>query len=246
MRFDAFWIAHRGGGGAPENTLAAFRHAYAAGFRAFECDVQVSRDGIPFLLHDATLQRTSDGRGVAARQPWSRLRRLHADRWRGRLGGVEPLPRLDAVLAFAAARRAWLNLELKPAPGEARRVALAVAREVARWRRRHPDAPPPLLSSFSIAALRAARGELARMRSPLPLALLADTFDAALIDRALRLGAAALHLHWRAITPARARAIQDAGLQLRAYTVNRAASAARLRALGVSGVFTDRVDLPAR
>ena len=245
MRFDAFWIAHRGGG-APENTLAAFRHAYAVGFRAFECDVQVSRDGIPFLLHDATLQRTSDGRGVAARQPWSRLRRLRADRWRGRLGGVEPLPRLDAVLAFAAARCVWLNLELKPAPGEARWVALAVAREVARWRRRHPDAPPPLLSSFSIAALRAARGELARMRSSLPLALLADTFDAALIDRALRLGAAALHLHWRAITPARARAIHDAGLQLRAYTVNRAASAARLRALGVSGVFTDRMDLPAR
>ena len=245
MRFDAFWIAHRGGG-APENTLAAFRHAYAVGFRAFECDVQVSRDGIPFLLHDTTLQRTSDGRGVAARQPWSRLRRLHADRWRGRLGGVELLPRLDAVLAFDAARRAWLNLELKPAPGEARWVAMAVTREVARWRRRHPDAPPPLLSSFSIAALRAARGELARMRSPLALALLADTFDAALVDRALRLGAAALHLHWRAITPARAHAIHDAGLQLRAYTVNRVASAARLRALGVSGVFTDRVDLPAR
>jgi len=246
MRFDAFWIAHRGGGGAPENTLAAFRHAYAAGFRAFECDVQVSRDGIPFLLHDATLQRTCDGRGVAARQPWSRLRRLHADRWHGRLGGVEPLPRLDAVLAFAAARRAWLNLELKPALGEARWVAMAVVREVARWWRQHPDAPPPLLSSFSIAALRAARCELTRMRSPLPLALLADTFDAALVARAQRLGAAALHLHWRAITPARVRAIHDAGLLLRAYTVNRAASAARLRALGVGGVFTDRVDLPAR
>ena len=53
------WIAHRGAGRlAPENTLAAFRTGAAHGFRAFECDVKLSADGVPFLLHDATLERS--------------------------------------------------------------------------------------------------------------------------------------------------------------------------------------------
>ena len=56
------WIAHRGAGKlAPENTLAAFRLGASHGYRMFECDVKLSADGIPFLLHDATLERTSNG-----------------------------------------------------------------------------------------------------------------------------------------------------------------------------------------
>ena len=67
------WIAHRGAGKlAPENTLAAFRLGAAHGYRAFECDVKLSADGVPFLLHDATLQRTSSGHGVAGKLDWSR------------------------------------------------------------------------------------------------------------------------------------------------------------------------------
>ena len=61
------WIAHRGAGKlAPENTLAAFRLGAAHGFRAFECDVKLSADGVPFLLHDAELDRTTSGHGLAA------------------------------------------------------------------------------------------------------------------------------------------------------------------------------------
>ena len=73
------WIAHRGAGKlAPENTLAAFRVGASHGYRAFECDVKLSADGVPFLLHDTTLQRTTDGHGVAGDRPWSELARLDA------------------------------------------------------------------------------------------------------------------------------------------------------------------------
>lgn len=73
------WIAHRGAGRlAPENTLAAFRVGAAHGYRAFECDVKLSADGIPFLLHDATLQRTTSGHGNAALLSWAELARLDA------------------------------------------------------------------------------------------------------------------------------------------------------------------------
>ena len=63
------WIAHRGAGKlAPENTLAAFKLGASLGYRMFECDVKLSADGVPFLLHDATLDRTTNGHGVAGQQ----------------------------------------------------------------------------------------------------------------------------------------------------------------------------------
>ncbi|MEY3273561.1 MAG: cytoplasmic glycerophosphoryl diester phosphodiesterase UgpQ [Pseudomonadota bacterium] len=73
------WIAHRGAGKlAPENTLAAFRLGAAHGYRAFECDVKLSADGVPFLLHDTTLKRTTPARGTAGDRPWAELSRLDA------------------------------------------------------------------------------------------------------------------------------------------------------------------------
>lgn len=245
--FNLRWIAHRGGGdAAPENTLAAFHAGYAAGFRAFECDVRLSADGVPFLLHDATLARTTDARGAAAGRRWADLRKLDAGAWYGARFRGEALASLDAVLDFAAARRVWLNLELKPAPGAAARTGVVVATRVTRWLREQPRVPAPLLSSFSPRALRAARVALAQRQTQLPLALLCAHYDARVLRSACALGASALHLHWRALSAARARTIHDAGLALRVYTVNRAPTATRLLAAGVEGMFTDRLDLPPR
>ena len=79
------WVAHRGAGKqAPENTLAAFRLGAALGYRAFECDVKLSADGVPFLLHDATLERTTSGRGTAGDLPWAALSQLDAGSWHSR------------------------------------------------------------------------------------------------------------------------------------------------------------------
>ena len=70
------WIAHRGAGKlAPENTLAAFKLGARHGYRMFECDVKLSSDDVPFLLHDSTLERTTSGHGTAGEQPWSALAR---------------------------------------------------------------------------------------------------------------------------------------------------------------------------
>ena len=86
-----FWIAHRGAGKlAPENTLAAFRVGASHGYRAFECDVKLAADGVPFLLHDATLRRTTNGHGRAADLSWSELARLDAGSWHSRAYAGEP------------------------------------------------------------------------------------------------------------------------------------------------------------
>ena len=112
------WIAHRGAGKlAPENTLAAFRLGASFGFRAFECDVKLSGDDVPFLLHDAALERTTSGAGTAANKPWAELSRLDAGRWHGRMYAGEPPPTLDAITAFCRANGYALNIEIKPIAG---------------------------------------------------------------------------------------------------------------------------------
>ena len=86
------WIAHRGAGKlAPENTLAAFRLGAQHGYRMFECDAKLSADGVPFLLHDATLERTTNGRGTGGELPWSALAQLDAGSWHSRAYAGEPL-----------------------------------------------------------------------------------------------------------------------------------------------------------
>src|SRR5690349_23827271 len=162
-----FWIAHRGAGKlAPENTLAAFRVGASHGYRAFECDVKLSRDGVPFLLHDATLERTTNGHGAAADLDWEDLSRLDAGGWHGRVTAGEPPASLAAIARYCRANSHALNIEIKPSPGREAETGDAVARAAENlWR---GASTPPLLSSFRTASLAAARAAV----PDLPRALL--------------------------------------------------------------------------
>jgi glycerophosphoryl diester phosphodiesterase len=232
------WIAHRGAGKlAPENTLAAFRLGAAHGYRMYECDVKLSADGVPFLLHDATLERTSNGRGVAGEQPWHALSQLDAGSWHSRACAGEPLPTLQAIAAYCLRNNHLLNIEIKPTPGSERHTGEVVARSAAQlWAGAHV---PPLLTSFQVDALEGARSAAPQ----LPRGLLLDTLREGWLEQALALGCVAMvcnHTLWDAATLAQARV---AGLRCLCYTVNDAETAGRLLALGVDGIITDRVDL---
>ena len=230
------WIAHRGAGRlAPENTLAAFALGHAQGYRMFECDVRLSADGHPFLLHDDRLERTTDGAGEALALNWAALSRLDAGAWHSPRFAGERLPTLRAVLAFCAHHDCALNVELKPAPGDARRTGAVVAAEIARdW----TGALPPLLTSFDTSALEAA----AEAAPALPRGLLLERFAAGWRETAQRLGCVAVVAEHKAWTPQSATAARSAGLCTLAYTVNDDAQASRLLALGLDGLITDRVD----
>ena len=230
------WIAHRGAGKlAPENTLAAFRVGAAHGFRAFECDVKLSADGVPFLLHDATLQRTTSGRGPAAALTWSELSRLDAGGWHGRAYAGEPLASLDAVARFCLRNAFALNLEIKPSPGAERDTGRAVAKAAALWA---SEAPPPLLSSFRADALEGAR----EAAPALPRALLLDSLRGGWLDEARALGCVAVVFEYALVDANVLGALRGAGLRGCAYTVNDPAEARRLDALGIDGIITDAVD----
>ena len=231
------WIAHRGAGRlAPENTLAAFRLGAAHGWRAFECDVKLSADGLPFLLHDATLERTTNGTGVAGDRPWSELSRLDAGGWHSRGYAGEPMPTLDAIAAYLLRNGFRLDLEIKPTPGVERRTGEVVA---AHCRRLWTGQPvPPLLSSFQPESLAGARDAAPE----LPRALLVDALGDGWLDTASRLGCVAVILNFRLVDAALVERVRAAGLRTLCYTVNEAEDARRLLAAGVAGLITDAVD----
>ena len=231
------WIAHRGAGKlAPENTLAAFRLGAAHGYRAFECDVKLSADGVPFLLHDATLERTTSATGTAADQPWTALSQLDAGGWHSRQFAGEPLPSLQAIAAFVLRNHFQLNLEIKPTPGAETLTGRVVAEHAARlWA---GAAVPPLLSSFRPDALAAAAGAA----PALPRALLLDTLWSGWQRVAASLGCAAIVTN-HTLMDARLLALaRQAGWRAMVYTVNEAADAQRLLALGIDGLITDAID----
>jgi glycerophosphoryl diester phosphodiesterase len=232
------WVAHRGAGKlAPENTLAAFRLGAAHGYRMFECDVKLSADGVPFLLHDATLERTSNGQGTAGAQPWHTLSLLDAGSWHSRAYAGETLPTLQAVAHYCLRNGHDLNIEIKPTPGTERQTGEVVARMAQQlWQ----GAPvPPLLTSFQPEALEGARATAPE----LPRGLLLDSLREGWLEQALALSCQAVvckYTLWDPHTLARA---QGAGLRALCYTVNEEAAAQALLGLGVDGIITDRVDL---
>ena len=232
------WVAHRGAGKlAPENTLAAFRRGAAHGYRMFECDVKLSQDDVPFLMHDATLGRTTSGQGVGGEQGWQALSQLDAGAWHSRAFAGEPLPTLENVARYCLANGHLLNIEIKPTPGTEFHTGAVVARDAARlWA---GTAVPPLLTSFDTEALEGARST----QPELPRGLLLDMPTQGWIETALRLGCVAIvcnHGLWNAATVTQAK---SAGFRCLSYTVNDEWAAQRLLDLDTDGIITDRVDL---
>jgi glycerophosphoryl diester phosphodiesterase len=202
-------LAHRGDWRvAPENSLAALEAAMRVpGCDGVEFDVRLSRDGVPVLLHDATLARVQ-------RRP-DRVEALTATEL-----ADAGIPRLDEVLA--ALPGAWLDVELKGRHGDATAEALRAARG---------EAPgDAVVSSFEPSALGAIRDRLPGWGRWLN----AEDLAPATISLAVGLGCRGVSALWPAITPARMRAAAAAGLEVAAWTVRRRATLDRLGGLGVA------------
>ena len=239
------WIAHRGAGKlAPENTLAAFRVGASHGYRMFECDAKLSADGVPFLMHDATLTRTTNAKeafgpaasDVGGDHPWSELAKLDAGSWHSCGYAGEPLPTLENISRYCLANGHLLNIEIKPTPGLERRTGEVVGRHADRlW---NNATTPPLLTSFRPEALEGARSTA----SHLPRGLLLDTLSEGWLEQACALDCVAVVCNdslWDIATVAK---VHGAGMKCLSFTVNDEWVAQRLLQLRTDGIITDRVD----
>ncbi len=230
-------FAHRGGGSlAPENTMAGMQEGQVRGYEAVEFDVKLSRDNVPMLMHDDTLERTTSGSGLFKAHSASELKLLDAGAWKGSKWAGEHIPELTEVMAFLEAHHMTANVEIKPCVGRdeetGRVVAQAVANLCKSW------TTLPLLSSFSVEALRAAALEA----PALPRGLLVEHYSTEMIGLALELKCASLNCAWPDVTPEVVRTAHSAGLKLVAYTVNDVDTARRLFGMGLDGLFTDALD----
>lgn len=235
-------LAHRGGGTlAPENTLAALRCGLAYGYRAVEFDVMLASDGVPVVVHDPELGRTVAGSGHVNDYTAAQLGAMEAGAWFGPQFAGEGVPTFEAVVAYCKAQHIWMNIEIKPAPGCDVATGEAVARATRDYFEKEVVAGEllPLLSSFSIAALEAARQaapELAR-------GWLVEAIPADWASMAKELDVVAIHCDHQQLTPELAREVKEAGYGLFCYTVNTPERASELLAWGVDGFCTDRIDL---
>lgn len=108
-----FFIAHRGGDLAPENTMPSFEAAAAMGAKMIEFDVQLSADGHLVVIHDDTVNRTTNRRGQVSKHSLADLRLMDAGSWFSPAFVYTQIPTLDEVLEFAASRKLLINLEIK-------------------------------------------------------------------------------------------------------------------------------------
>lgn len=229
--------AHRGAGRlAPENTLAAMRLGASFGYRMFEFDAKLSGDGVLVLMHDSSVERTTDGVGRVAEMTLGELARLDAGSWHSPAYAGEGIPTLARVAAFIVASCLCANIEIKPCAGREAETGAAVAQEArALW---HRGEPAPLLSSFSEAALDAAR----RVAPELPRALLLDALGDDWLDRCRAQACVAVVANHQALLPAAVERAHQAGLRVGTYTVNDPERAIEIAGWGVDCLITDAID----
>jgi glycerophosphoryl diester phosphodiesterase len=212
-------LGHRGAPRvAPENTIAAFAEAVRQGADGVELDVQLSADGVPVVIHDDTLERTTDGRGAVNTRPWSELREVRSS--------GEPLASLGDALEWATRHDARLNVEIKAAGAAAATVAAL----------RDADAlQGTIISSFHAAVV----AEVGQLAPDSRRYLLSETWDAEVLDTARRTGAGGICLHVDAATPSALHELRSESLPVVVWTVNDLERARSLLAEGVEAIITD-------
>lgn len=212
-------IAHRGASGRlPENTVAAFLGAIDEGAAMCELDVQITRDGAVVVIHDDTVDRTTNGHGKVAEMTLAEIKRLDA-------GSGERIPTLDEVLAATAGRCA-LNIELKEAGCET---------EVLAAMRKWNALGGSMVSSFDWSAL-----EMLRKLDPaVRIGVLAEKDSPAMLERAVRLNAVAVNPRYDLVTPDLCAVAHARGLMVLAWTVDVPEMMRMLVGYGVDGIMTN-------
>ena len=240
MRTRPIVIAHRGfSSEAPENTLAAVRAAIAAGADMVEVDVTLTADGEVVVIHDDTLDRTTNGSGPVAEHTLEELLRLDAGAWFARRFRGERIPTLAQLLEEVRGRT-LINVEIKSeAVGE--KAAGGIAERVVRLIREREMADQVVVSSFEPRALL----HIAELDPELATASLyneelhRDLDPLAIVGE---VGARALNLSQDQATPAIVERCRQNGISVGVYTANRTDEMRRLIRMDVDAIFTDRPD----
>ena len=232
-------IAHRGfSASAPENTLPAFQNAIDAGADMIEFDIRLTRDNQFVVIHDATLERTTNGRGIVENHTLSELQTLDAGSWFGREFAGTVLPSLSETLDLCR-NRILVNIEVKTEIQDdlcLDRLADLVGTQVEALRATRSV----VISSYTRRIITSLRDK----QEHLTTALLSDqpSTNEAITKLACVSGATALHIPHRLASSSLVERAQQAGLLSAVHTINETTDMEELIELGVDALFTDQPD----
>ena len=220
-------IAHRGASGNfPENTVCAFRAAIDAGAEMCELDVQLSRDGAIVVIHDETVERTTDGKGEVAELTLEELKRLDAGaKFKGGAVKGERIPTLDEVFSVTSGK-CGLNIELK---------AGGLEHQVAQIMQARNALADSIVSSFDWEYLK----NIQQLHFNIRVGLLAEEKPVDLMMNAVAMRAHSINLRWDMVTSDLCKAAHERGLKVYTWTVDADARMRALIACGVDGIMTN-------
>jgi len=220
-------IAHRGASGNfPENTVCAFRAAIDAGAEMCELDVQLSRDGAIVVIHDETVERTTDGKGEVAELTLEELKRLDAGaKFKGGAVKGERIPTLDEVFS-ATSGKCGLNIELK---------AGGLEHQVAQIMQARNALADSIVSSFDWEYLK----NIQQLHFNIRIGLLAEEKPVDLMMNAVAMRAHSINPRWDMVTSDLCKAAHERGLKVYTWTVDADARMRALIACGVDGIMTN-------
>ena len=226
-------IAHRGASGyTPENTMAAFERAVQLGAGFIETDLHLTRDARFVAIHDDTLERTSNGRGLVRDHTLAELRALDVGLWYDRQFAGERIPTLEEILAFARQHDVIFYLEIKHGAAWGMHHTLVGALQSAE------NAARTVVISFDASTL----APLPKLDPGIMMGLLADHSQPDLVHSATELGARQICPRVNLITQELVDRAHAADLQVVAWTVNDPDQMRSLIQTGIDGIMTDRPD----
>jgi glycerophosphoryl diester phosphodiesterase len=231
-------FAHRGASAyAPENTLSAFQLAITQNADGIELDVTMTADGQVVVMHDTTIDRTTDGRGQVKKMDLHTLRQFDAGNWFGPKFKGESIPTLSEVFELVG-DKVTTNIELQPYSSPLGQLTEKVASLVAH----HNLEKKVILSSFNPRAL----AKMTYQLPSVPIGILlthgkVGAWSKLIFDMFVNYHS--IHPHYSIVTPKMIQRARSKGHRVIAYTVNQPEDIQRLYAMGIDGIFTDDPEL---
>lgn len=232
-------VGHRGAmGTSPENTLGSFARAAKLGADWIELDVQLSRDGVPVVIHDDTLARTTSGRGPVRSRTRAQLAQLDAGSWFGDAWAGERVPTLEQALVWADGAGVGVEIELKNCPVDTPGIDVAVVDLLTSL----GMLDRAMVIGFDHALVRQIK--LLSRRILTGILYVCRPVDE--LEMARRAKADVLLPHWSFVTEASVAAAHGAGLAVAPWTTSDRAIVRGLLEAGVDAITTDHPDVVRR
>ncbi len=226
-----FNYAHRGASAvAPENTMPAFIEALNQGADAIECDLQLTRDGIPVVIHDDFLHRTTDGVGLVSEYSFKELKRLDAGSWFHKKYAGVTIPSLVEVLEWLKTNHLGLNIELKSTQDERRKLEEKVIDLLEQYRMKERS----VISSYDLRVLQKLRKLDPKIETAYIYFFLNEPWK-----YAEAVGAGALHVFFPLLNEETIYRARERQIQVIPYTVDQWSDISRLLRLDISGIITN-------